>query len=242
MLVSELLTTIKSSLEDDNVYRTDAVLLERLNEGYKLTALLALFDERRDSVSITGTRNFFSLPVDGTDVCIAPLYVADTNTGKRVHPCMLDQFEFYDTEWEGQVDSDGAKYYTLLNPFNYAHALIGVCPIENVTSAQYTIIGAFEPSTLTSTSEPRIPDSDIGVLYHYTRFAAFVGEPGRSEDALEEYKEYTKALEKFVVKLKSRFPSGRDHEPFPPEFVYDNVTEQQRKVAAPKEETKTREG
>jgi len=239
MLTSELLTTIKSSLEDDNIYRTDAFLLERLNEGYKLTSVLALFDERRASVDIEGTRNFFAVPTDSGDVCIAPLYVADTNSGKRIHPCKIDQFEFYASQWEGTVDSNNASYYTLLSPFNHVHAAVVTCPIDDVGSSQYTFIGAFEPETLVATSTPRIPDSYVGILHHYTRFAAFIGEPGRSEDALKEYKDYTEVIEKFVITLRSRFPSGRDHEPFPPEFVYDNITEQQRKAAAPKEKEQT---
>ena len=129
MLVSELLQIIKDSLGDDGVYRSDVFLLERLNEGYRLTGLLALFDERRGSVSTTGTRNFVSLPKSGSDECIAPLYVADSVSGRRVHPVKIDQFEFYQTGWEGEVDSDGAQYYCLLSPFNYAHVAMVVCPI-----------------------------------------------------------------------------------------------------------------
>ena len=238
MLTSELLATIKASLADDNVYRTDAFLLERLNDGYKLSALLGLFDERRTSVNIDGTRNFFAMPKSGTDICIAPLYVADSNSGKRIHPCVLDQFEFYASGWEGTVDSTGAQYYVLLSPFNYAHTAIVTCPIDDQGDCQYTIIGAFEPGTLIATTIPKIPDNYIMILYRYTRFAAFISEPGRAKDALEEYKKYSEELEKYVVSIKSRFPSGRDHEPFPPEFIYDNVVEQQRKVAAPKQEEK----
>jgi len=239
MLASELITTIKNSLDDDNVYRTDAFLLTELNKGYKLTSLLTLFDEARSNVDISGTRNFFALPKRSSDVCIAPLYVADTNTGKRIHPARVDNFEFYSSGWEGTVDADGGQYYTLLSPYNYAHAAVVVCPIENVTSAQYTMLGAFEPSDLVSTDTIRIPDAHMMTLFYYTRFAAFISEPGRSEDALGAYKSYMEEIEKFVITLKSRFPSGRDYEPHPPEFTYDNVTDQQRKVAAPKEkETK----
>lgn len=237
MLTSELLTTIKTSLADDNVYRTDAFLLERLNEGYKLTALFSLFDERRDSINIDGTRNFFATPLGSSnEICIAPLYVADSNSGKRIHPCMLDQFEFYASGWEGTVDSSGAQYYTLLNPFNYAHTAIVTCPIDDQGDSQYTIIGAFEPATLTSTATPRIPDSHIMTLFRYTRFTAFASEPGRVKDMVNEYKLYTEELDKFVVSIKSRFPGSRDYEPFPPEFLYDNITEQEKKVAAPKQE------
>jgi len=240
MLTSELLTTIKTSLEDDNIYRTDAFLLERLNEGYKLTALLSMFDERRSSVNIDGTRNFFAVPTYSTDsaVCIAPLYIADSNSGKRIHPCMVDQFEYYASGWEGIVDSAGAQYYVLLNPYNYAHAAIVTCPIDDQGDSQYTIIGAFEPITLTSTAEPRIPDSHVMTLFRYTRFAAFTSEPGRAKDMIGEYKAYTEELDKFVVSIKSRFPGSRDYEPFPPEFIYENITEQEKKVAAPKQDTK----
>lgn len=238
MIVSDLLNIIKNSLGDDGVYRSDAFLLERLNEGYKLTGLFALFDERRASVSVTGTRNFTPLPKSGSDECIAPLYMADSVSGRRVHPVKIDQFEFYQSGWEGEVDSDGSQYYSLLSPFNFAHSAVVVCPIDSTGSATFNFIGAFVPTTLTSTSTARIPESHIGILSHYTRFAAFVGEPGRAEDMTKEYKAFSDGLELFVVSIKSRFPSGRDHEPFPPEFVYDAITEQQRKVAPPKQEEK----
>lgn len=157
MLTSDLLATIKSSLSDNDIYRTEAFLLERLNEGYKLTALFALFDERRDSLNIDGTRNFMSVPLgDNNEVCIAPLYIADSNSGKRIHPCMLDQFEFYASGWEGTVDSTGGQYYVLLSPFNYAHTAIVICPIDDEGDCEYTVIGAFEPATLLPISIPRV--------------------------------------------------------------------------------------
>uniref|UniRef100_A0A6M3KTX2 Uncharacterized protein n=1 Tax=viral metagenome TaxID=1070528 RepID=A0A6M3KTX2_9ZZZZ len=239
MLTSTLLTTIKNSLGDDGVYRTDAFLLERLNEGYKLVGLLSLFDERRSSVDITGTRNFFSLPKDGSDECIVPLHVSDANSGKRVHPSQLQQFEFYQTGWEGVVSGSDANQYVLLSPFNYAHAAIIVCPISDAGASQYNIIGAFVPETLTSTSTIRIPDGNVDVLVHYTRFSAFITEPGRSKDAGEAYREFSVSLGLLVRSLRGRFPSGRDYTPFPVEFVYDVTTEQQLKTAPPKTEEKT---
>ena len=237
MKTSELLAIIKTSLTDDNVYRTDAFLLERLNDGYKLTSLFTLFDERRVSLAITGVRNFFAMPKSGTDICIAPLYLADGSNGRRVHPCQLDQFEYYKSGWEGDVSSSHASQYVVLSPFNYAHAAIVVCPIADTGSVVYNMIGAFIPATLTVASDTQISDAHVDILLRYTRFAAFITEPGRAEDAVGEYKLFTEGLAQAVMSLRSRFPSGRDYEPFPLEFIYDTAPEEQNKVVEPKGES-----
>ena len=229
MLVSEIIKNVQNSLADDGVYRTDTFLLGGINEGHKLVALLSLFDERRTSVGITGTRNMLALPTSGDAECIVPLYVADSDTGNRVQPARLDQFELYASNWEGEVGTGSNRYYTLLSPFHNAYAMLFACPVQNTGTTNLLIIGAFVPADLAATEEPRIAETYQDILYQYGRFYGYASERGRGADMLAAYQEFTKRLDAFIVGIKSRFPSGRDYEPTPTEFLYANISSGQQK-------------
>uniref|UniRef100_A0A6M3J493 Uncharacterized protein n=1 Tax=viral metagenome TaxID=1070528 RepID=A0A6M3J493_9ZZZZ len=239
MILDDIRNNIRNSLEDDNIYRTDDFIDSTINDGYKLCAVLSLFDERRTSISVTGTRNHNPLPTSGTAECFAPLYVANTHTGSRVNPVKLDSFEFYSTQWEGIVGTTDAMYYTIQSPYHSVMSSIIVCPIQDIGVTQLTIIGAFIPSTLTTGTEPRLTEAFQDILFHYGRFQGLISEPGRAKDALEEYKIFIKRLNELIISIKARFPSGRDYEPNPVEFTYDIVTAYQQEQ---KEEQRSNEG
>jgi hypothetical protein len=234
MLASVLLTNIKNSLDDDGVYRTDALLLKWLNDGHRLMAVFTLFDERRASVDIQGNRSLVGLPAVNGAECLAPLYVVQTTTGARIHPATLQEFGFQNAAWEGSVNTSGIGYYTLLSPHAHNFARVAVSTTAGTGSSKYNLIGAFVPKVLISTDEIGVSDEFIGGLGHYVRFSAFVSEPGRGKDAALAYRKFIEVMDRFVVSLKSRFPSGRDYEPRSVEFVYGAVTAQQKK-AAPRE-------
>jgi len=236
MKLETIRNNVKNSLEDEDIYRTDDFIDSAINDGYKLCAMLTLFDERRASVSISGTRNCTALPTDGTAECFAPLYVANSHTGSRINPARLDQFEFYSTKWEGIVGSENAQTYTVMSPYHSAMSSLLVCPIQNIGSTELTIIGAFVPSTLVTGSEPRLTEAFQDILFYYARFYCLISEPERGKDALEEYKQFITRLNEFIMSIKTRFPGGRDFEPNPVEFIYDMVTENQQKPQR-KEET-----
>lgn len=228
MRLDDLLTLIKNSLDRSSVYRTDAFLTRSINYGQRLIAVLTLFDERRDTVSITGGRNYIALPKDGDDECIAPLYVANTSTGARVHYASVDEMEFYSSAWEGKTDTD-ALYYTLLSPFSYAYASIVVCPYPTANTMTFSFVGAFEPVELSSDSdEPRLPEEYQDLLVTYSKFESFIGEPGKTKEALDEFKFFMSRLNEYIASVKARFPSGRDFEPYSTEFAYSVVTQQEQ--------------
>jgi len=225
-----IIDTVQTYLADKGVYRTDAFILESINDGYKLTAVLTLFDERRGSVSIGETRNFVSLPVSSTAEMIAPVYVANTTTGVRVNPVRLDEFEFYSTLWEGDVDDVDATQYTVLAP--YAHSMCNMCvvPIPSGGSVDLTVMGAFVPATLDLTDEPRLSENFQDILFHYGVFHGFASEPGRAKDSMEAYKMFVNRVNELVATTKSRFPSGQGFKPRPVEFMVDNVKRSQQKT------------
>lgn len=220
---------IKAELQDENVYRTDSFLNGSINRAYQLTAVLSLFDERRVGLSVTGSRNLVAIPSSGNAQCIAPMYIANTSDGSRVNPVGIEQMEFYNTAWEGRVEGT-AQYYTLLSPFHYAWSRLVMCPAQNLTTSAYILVGAFEPVAMSAdTDEPRLAEEFQGTLIKYVVFECLVSEPGRAKDALRVYKQYIEQLDELVRSIKSRFPGGRDFEPYSTEFTYDLITEQQTK-------------
>ena len=230
MLVSQIIDNIQAELADKTVYRTDTFVLAGVNDGYKLTSILTLFDERKDTVSIGETRNFVALPVDSNAEMIAPIYVANTSTGVRLNPVRLDELEFYSSLWEGDIDGVDATQYTVLAPYDHAECALCAVPIPSGGSVDLTIMGAFVPVALTASDEPRLSKNFQDILFHYGVFHGFASEPGRSQEAAEAYKLYVTRVNELVAQTKSRFPSGQGFKPRPVEFLYDDVKRSQQKT------------
>jgi len=230
MLLSTIIDNVQSFLADKGVYRTDSFITEALNDGYKLTAVLTMFDERRETVSIGETRNFVALPVDSDAEMFAPIYVANTSTGVRLNPVRLDELEFYSSLWEGDIDGVDATQYIVLAPYDHAECSICVVPIPSGGSVDLTIIGAFVPDTLTASDEPRLSENFQDILFHYGIFHGFASEPQRSKETAEAYKMYVTRVNELVAQTKSRFPSGQGFKPRPVEFLHDDVKRSQQKT------------
>jgi hypothetical protein len=232
MLVSALVDNIQYTLADKGVYRTDTFVLSTINHGQKLVAVLSMFDERRSSISISGSRNMVSLPA----TMLVPIFIANTTSGNRVNPVRLNEMEFYSSEWEGVVEGADVEYYTVLNPHHDAEIELWCVPIPTTGTVDLSIVGAYVPADLTATSTPRLPEAYQDLLYLYGCFAGFVSEPGRTQDAGREYGKFVARLNGFVASLRSRFPSGYLFRPQPIEFNYEAVTRQQQKESQPKQE------
>jgi len=225
---------VQNDLDESGTYRTDAFLNRAINNGYRLLAILTLFDERRVTHTIAGGRNHAGLPQSNGQDCLAPLYMANTTTGTKIDPAALDEFELYSNAWEGQADTD-SLYYTLLSPYHYAHAQMLLCPSQEASETYMTIIGAFEPKVLAAdTDEPKMEEEFQDLLILYATFEGFLGEPGRVSSAGEAVKEFMKRLNEYMIHLKTRYPSGRDFEPYPAEFIYSDFTQQQQRERRPK--------
>jgi len=222
MRVSEILDIVQNKLTEDGVYRSRSFLLTGLNDGYRLSAVFALFNEKSAIIDVNGSRNYNLLPNDAQGECFAPLYVANANTGKKVNPVSVDEFPFYSTPWLGKLnETDGESlYYTLLSPYHSAFVTLVLCPIQNIGRTQLKIIGAYVPKTLTEDSTPEIPEEFTDVLIYYTLFYAFSNEPGRSSQMLENYKLFGERLSEMTTFMRARFPGGRDYEPRPIEFTF----------------------
>ena len=229
---SDIRTNIKSLLAEDGVYRDDTFLNDAIDEGNGLVSVYSLCDERRSSVNVDGSRNFNPVPVSGTAYCFAPLFVANTHTGYRLSPVEPDQLELYNTEWEGRVGSDGnGMYYTYLNPYHSAQATLVCCPVQNIGRSQLTVIGAYVPADLSADTEvPRFDESYHDLLVLYGAFYGLLSEPGLGRRAAEVLSQFVGRLNEFTASIRSRFPSGRDFEPAPLEFAYENITDQDRQT------------
>lgn len=230
MKISHIIEDVKRSLDSQGVYRTTAQLLQWANDCNKLIAGLVLYDERLASININGTRNFCALPTSNGATCLAPLYVTNSHSGTRVHPTKLDDFHFSAELWEGVVATQDAEMYMLFCPVHPAFASLLVNPIQNIGRSQFVIVGAFIPPDLTADQTSRLPEEFTDLLFRYMRFMAFVGEPGRGTDATAEIKLYIQRLNELVVRVKARFPGGRDYEPMPVEVNYGYTTEGQKTV------------
>jgi len=230
MKISDIIADVKRSLDSQGVYRTTAQLLQWANDCNKLVAGLVLYDERRASVDIDGTRNFCALPTDNSATCLAPVYVSNAHSGARIHPTKLDTFHFSAELWEGVVGSQDAESYMLFCPIHPAFAALLVNPIQNIGKSQFVVVGAFVPPDLTATETSRLPEEFTDLLFYYMRIMAFVGEPGRSDDATAEIKRFIGRVNELVVRVKARFPGGRDYEPTPVEVAYRYTTERQKEV------------
>lgn len=168
------------------------------------------------------------------DTPICPLYVsvtsAETSEACRIHPVEPSEFEFYGSSWEG-TKADQSSYYTILSPFHPAWEEMVVVPAplthDSTPDHNMTIqsLCAVEPIDLSDdTDEPTLPRQFHDMLVKYALFECYLGEPGRVADALAQYKEFTARMDQLVAHLKARFPSGRDFEPFPSEFIGDLIT------------------
>ena len=230
MLLSTIRDSIQDYLADKGVYRTDSFITEAINDGYKLTAVLTLFDERKETISIGETRNFVALPEDSDAEMFAPTYVANTSTGVRLNPVRLDEFEFHSSLWEGDIDGVDATQYIVLAPYDHAESSICVVPIPSGGSVDLTILGAFVPASLTASDEPRLSENFQDILFHYGVFHGFASEPGRGKEAAEAYKMYVTRVNELVAQIKSRFPSGQGFKPRPVEFLYDDIKRSQQKT------------
>lgn len=239
MLVSQIVSNIQTTLEDAGVYVTDTVALATINDGYKLLSVLTWFDERRGTVSVSGTRNMVCMPVVSSSEMLGPMYVANTSTGNRVSPVRLEEFEIYTSEWEGQVSGSDVMYYTMLAPYGSSESMLWCVPIPTSGSIGLTVIGPCVPVSLGATDTPRLPEEYQDLLYYYGVFAGYVAEPGRAEDAALAYKMFVERTNQLIEQLKSRFPSWQGGRPSPVEFKYTTITRYQQKQAA---QTKSEEG
>jgi hypothetical protein len=234
MLPTEIIDNAQNYLADKGVYRTNTFLLDVFNDGYKLAAVLTLFDERRGSFSQSSTRNMISTP--GSGRLIAPLYVANTATGKRVQPVRIQDFEFYSSTWEGTVGGADIDYYTVLAPYHPAEIEMWCVPMVNDGTTDVTVVGAYVPVDATLSDELRMPENFQDILFWYTVFGGFVSEPGMGEDAGRAYEQFVRRINELTERMKSRFPGGQGFRPRPVEFPYDIVTRQQQKGTEKRED------
>jgi len=235
MKAQVIVDNIQSTLADKGVYRTDTFVLAGVNDGYRLVALLTMFDERRASISVNGARNFVPLPKSGTAEMFAPIYLSNGPSGNRVNPADIQKFEFYSFAWEGNITGADGQYYVVFSPYHNAECMLCVVPVQNTATQSFTIVGAYIPTALGLTDVPRLPETFQDILYYYGVFHGFLSEPNRGQEATQAYGQFVTRVNELTAMIKSRFPSNQGYKPRPVEFVYDIVTRQQQKDAEPKE-------
>jgi hypothetical protein len=222
MLISNLITNVQNTLQTNGTYRSETFVLKGINEALKLTSYLTLYDERRASVSITGTRNITKLP-DGSDDAnmIAPIYVSNTTSGNRVNPARILDLELEDVDWEGLISGADCDYYVVLSPVHELEVELLCTPIQNTGTAKLDIVGVFVPVDVSASDEITFSEKYGEVLYFYAMYYCYLSMPGRVKECLEVYREYVRLVNLMVQDLSSRFPSDQGVKPVPVEFDYD---------------------
>ena len=225
MLVSTVITNIQNTLQTTGVYRSTAFVLKGVNEALKLTSYLTLYDERKSSLSLTGTRNVTELPADSDGAeMIVPRYVANSASGNRVNPVRIIDLELSDANWEGVIDGADSFYYCLLSPVHELEVELMCSPIQNTGTVALDIIGAFVPVSVLSTDNIAFPEQYGEVLYYYGLFYCYMSVPGKAQECMESYKDYIRLIGLMTQESASRFPSDQGIKPVPVEFDYDTVT------------------
>lgn len=218
MKVSDVIDTIQAEMADSGVYRTDSFLLELYNDATKLLAAFTLHREQSTSVRLDGTRNYGYLPKVSGENCVAVLYVSDMSTGSRIQPAAMEDFEFYQSRWEG-VMGTVPHYYTTTGRWSPAHSAIVFCPMSNYGDTNYYFVGAYVPEDYIADDTVDLTDLQLQAVMRYVEFGCFISEPARGEEALARYKDYLAVLEMLIKAGIDRFPSGRDTEPVPVELI-----------------------
>jgi hypothetical protein len=225
MLVSTVITNIQNTLQTTGVYRSSAFVLKGINEALKLTSYLTLYDERRSSLLLTGTRNVTELPADSDGAeMIVPRYVANSVSGNRVNPVRMIDFELSNSNWEGVISGADSEYYLVLSPVHELEVELMCSPIQNIGLVQLDVIGAYVPVTVIDTDDIAFPEQYGEVLYYYGLFYAYVSVPGMVQECMDSYKDYVRLIGLMAEESASRFPSDQGIKPVPVEFDYDTIT------------------
>jgi len=225
MLISIVIDNIQNTLQTTGVYRSTAFVLAGVNEALKLTSYLTLYDERKKSLTISGTRNIVSLPEDSDGAqMIAPLYITNGVTGNRVNPVRILDFELSNENWEGVISGADCDYYCVLSPVHELEVELLCTPIQNTGTVALDLIGAYVPVDVADGDDVAFPEQYGEVLYYYGLFYCYVSMPGMVDKCMGAYKEYVKLINLMSQDNASRFPSDQGIKPVPVEFDLDNIT------------------
>jgi len=222
MLISVIITNVQNTLQTNGTYRSSDFILKGINEAFKLTSYLTLYDERRSSVSVTGTRNVSKLPegADGAKM-ITPIYVSNGVTGNRVNPVRVLDLELADVDWEGLISGTDCDYYIVLSPVHELEVEVLCTPIQNTGTVQLDMVGVFVPIDVGSSDDVSFSEKYGEVIYFYALYYCYISMPGMIQECLSAYKEYVRLINLMVQDLSSRFPSDQGVKPVPVEFNYD---------------------
>jgi len=224
MLISTVIDNIQNTLQTTGVYRSTTFVLAGVNEALKLTSYLTLYDERKRSLSITGSRNITGLPADSDGAeMIAPLFVTNGVTGNRVNPVRILDFELSTANWEGVISGADSDYYCVLSPVHSLEVELLCTPIQNTGTVVLDLIGAFVPVDVADGDDIDFPEQYGEVLYYYGLFYCYISMPGMVDDCLDAYKEYVRLIGLMVQESASRFPSDQGIKPVPVEFDIDVI-------------------
>lgn len=240
MEVDEVVDLVQSQMADGGVYRTDSFMLQLYNDAVKLVNLFTLNKEGSSTVEIDGTRNYVCFPdTSDNEKCLAISYVSDGTTGYRINPVPIEQFEFYDTQWEGRMGTATVAYpmyYTTTGRWAPEYSAIVLCPMANYGDCRLYVVGIYIADDAISGDEVELNDLQLEAVVKYMKFMCFISEPARAEEALAEYRGFLSDLNGLVAQQKAKFPSGRDVEPVPVELKQLSLVRYQKKTAAEDED------
>ncbi len=158
MQLSELRDTLKQQLDEQGVYRTDAVLTDTLNEGYRTLALLTQGCELTKSFTYQADRHFKYLPHD----FFLPVAVYWNNT--RLYPVRIADLDRQSVSWMEDAPSE-PLYYTTIGALGQAPELWFYPRPEADATVRLTYAGI--PNRMTyDTDTPRLPsEHHFGVVW-----------------------------------------------------------------------------
>jgi len=236
MRLQYIMEYVKAILDDNNIHHTNSGVSLSINEGNKILSLTTLYYERTSSdwvpytaPVVTGSL-FLNLPPD----CIAPIYVRDTVTKKRISPVKISDLSLEDRTWwrTYTTSAEGYKYYSLWNPMrphnyssqDYLRFSMIVYPRVKSAALQISMTYAAVPATLYSVlNHSRIPEGFDLILGDYAIFQALMRQSGQVDQAVERLKSFLDGIKRLNEMIKSKYPRGRDYEPQPIEQLIERI-------------------
>lgn len=157
MQLSELRSNLKRLLDEDGVYRTDAVMDNSLNDGYQITSALSQACERTISFnySVTNGGHCAYLPTD----FFLPVGVYAGTT--RMEPVRESDLQVVTTCWLDAAAGTSIYYWTL--GALGSHPTLWLFPRPSVDVRIRLVYASIPDRLVNDASVPRVP-----IEHHYT--------------------------------------------------------------------------
>lgn len=202
MQLSELRSTLKRLLDEDGVYRPDAILDNSLNDGYQITSALSQACERTATFTYANRQgaHLAYLPSD----FFVPVGVYNGTT--RLYPVRVADLELVTTSWLDAAAGTPLYYWTLgaLGPT----PSIWLYPRPTADLRIRLVYASIPDRLVNDASVPRIPTEHHYTLVQYGYAWELLKERGPllANKAYREFTKYISQLNDLQVTVYRRAP------------------------------------